>query len=271
MATGPQMPDEAISNADRFYTVLKSLYQFDNAEIHGVILGLLLPSQEDVCFIGAYYRARANIESILQFQNPKHFQAIATLARGLFELAVDIRLLEVVPNAAIKMKEFTDVEKLRVARQAEAFTIANPDTSVDIQPHLSFIKNNQDRVDNVQKCLWPGARHVYHRSGLRMKQRVQRLKAPFEQLYEIEYPQLSWYVHPGLTGVANLKAETFTYLCSHGFNFAANAYVEVLRAVIRKFKLDKASENIEKKIKAARLFPFADTPDQVDAVARSME
>jgi hypothetical protein len=42
MATGPQMPDEAISNADRFYAVLKCLYQFDNAEIHGVILGLLL-------------------------------------------------------------------------------------------------------------------------------------------------------------------------------------------------------------------------------------
>lgn len=37
------------------------------------------------------------------------------------------------------------------------------------------------------------------------------------------------------------------------------------------FKLDKASENIEKKIKAARLFPFAVTLGQVDAVARSME
>jgi Family of unknown function (DUF5677) len=251
--------------------VVKSLNIFDNLEVHGVIATLLLPSQEDICFVGTYYRAGAGIESILQFQNPKHFQAIAMLARGLFELAVDMRLLEVIPNSAIKMKEFSDLEKLRSARQAVAFITANPGGDVEITSQLTFIENNAARVDSVQQRLWPGVQRVYHWSGLRMRQRVQLLKAPFEQLYEVEYPQLSWYVHPGLTGVANLKAETFTYLCSHAFNFAANAYVEVLRAVIRKFKLDKTSENIEQKIKAARLFPFADTPDQVDALTRSMQ
>ena len=46
-----------------------------------------------------------------------------------------------------------------------------------------------------------------------MQRRVGLLGDSFEQTYEADYPRLSWFVHGGLTGVAGLKVETFTYMC----------------------------------------------------------
>jgi hypothetical protein len=262
---------EAVANADQFYTMVKSVNIFDKQEVKGVIDSLLSRTPEEDCFVGTYYRTNANIESILEFQHPKHFQAVAMLARGIFELAVDMRLLEVIPNSTIKMNAFIEVEKLRSARQAVAFKNGNPDDDVDITSHAGYIANNGHRVDSIRQSLWPNVHHVYHWSGLGMKGRVQLLKAPFEQLYEVEYPRLSWYVHPGLTGITNLKAEAFTYLCSHAFTFAANAYIEVLRVVIRKFKLSKVNEKIDEKLRAAKLFPFTNSPEHVDALTRTFQ
>jgi hypothetical protein len=96
------IPAEATENAERFYTMVKSLNNFDKVEVKGVVQTLLSTTAEENCFIGTYYRTSGSIESILEFKHPKHFQAVAMLARGLFELAVDMRLLEVIPNGAIK-------------------------------------------------------------------------------------------------------------------------------------------------------------------------
>jgi hypothetical protein len=113
-------------------------------------------------FIGTYYRARANIETLLEFKQPKHFQAIAMLARGLFELAVDIRLIDVIPNSETKMREFTDVEKLRCTRKVFRFKAANPDAKVDTAIYSSFVANNESRINAAKTMLWPTREKVSH-------------------------------------------------------------------------------------------------------------
>jgi hypothetical protein len=107
---------DPLQATDRFYTMVKSLNEFDKMEVRGVIETLLSTSGRERCFIGTYHRATANIATLLELKQPKHFQAIAMLARGLFELAVDIRLIDVIPEGPTKIMEFTDVEKLRCAR-----------------------------------------------------------------------------------------------------------------------------------------------------------
>lgn len=269
MATS--VPPEATANADRFYTMVKSLNNFDTLEIKGVIDTLLSRTDEETCFVGTYYRTRSNIESVLGLQHPKHFQAAAMLARGLFKLAVDIRLLEAIPNGWIKMVAFPDVEKLRCARKVVAFKTANPDAVVDLTPYDSFIANQQVRVDALRKSIWPQNKRPTHWSGLRMRDRVALLKSPFDRIYEVEYPSLSWYVHSGLTGVISLKAETLTYICANAFKLAADAYWEVLLTLIRRFKIAKANEKIELKMKVAKMLPFTDNPEQVDVLMRMIQ
>ena len=43
-----------------------------------------------------------------------------------------------------------------------------------------------------------------------------------------------------------------------------NAYWEILMTVIRKFKIEKANEKIELKLKVAQMLPFADNPEHVN-------
>jgi hypothetical protein len=264
-------PALATANADRFYTVVKSLNNFDKLEVKGVVETLLSRSEEENCFVGTYFRACGNIETVLGLQHPKHFQAAAMLARALFELAVDIRLLDVIPNAWIKMTAFVDEEKLRASRKIVKFKNANPSAVVDLTPYNYFIAKNQVRVDALRKRIWQKNNRVDHWSGLHMAGRVALLKSPFDQIYELEYPGLSWYVHPGLTGVVNLKAETFTYICSNAFKLAADAYWEVLLTIIRKFKIAKANEKIELKMKVAKVLPFTDNDEQVEMLTRSIQ
>jgi hypothetical protein len=188
----------------------------------------------------------------------------------LFELAVDIRLLDVIPDSETKIREFTDVEKLRCARKVLRFKAANPAAKVDTSIYSSFVAANESRINTAKAMLWPTKKKVSHWSGRDLAQRVELVKSPFEEIYEVNYPQLSWYVHSGLTGIVNLKAETFTLVCGCAFKLAADAYWEVLTTVIREFKIAKANEKIEGKLKAAKLLPFTDTPEQAEQLLKAL-
>jgi hypothetical protein len=272
MSASPQTPEQ--ENAGRFFFSLKSLYQFDNLEVHGVIQNLLSKTEEENCFVGTYLRTRGNIESLLEIDNSKHFQVIAMLARALFELAVDIRLLDKIPNGPEKMVVAVEVEKLRSARKAVAFAAANPSVDVD-SIFQSYIRSQGSRIEGEHKRRWPNHNPsvslVKHWTGLGLDRRVKLLKAPFDRIYELDYSRLSWYVHPGLTGVANVPAKTFTLICSSAFKIAADAYWEVLKAIIQKFKIEKANEKIHQKMEVARLLPFTDDPATEAALLKTIQ
>jgi len=264
-------PVNALATTDRFYTMLKSLREFDRIEVRGVIQTLLSTSARERAFLGTYYRGTANVDSLLELKNASHFQAIAMLARSLFELAVDIRLVDVIQDSVTKINEFNDVEKLRCARKILKFAAMSPTTQIDTSTYSAFVKNNESRVRAAASLLWPGSiKGVLHWSGLRLSERVALLSTPFNEIYEVHYPRLSWYVHSGLTGAVNLKAETFTILCAVAYKVAADSYWELLLAMINEFKIAKASEKIEEKLKAAKLLPFTDTPAEAEQLFRSL-
>jgi hypothetical protein len=266
----PGLARSAEENAAIFYWILKSLHQFNESEVKGVIDTLISPSERDNCYIGTYYRALGNVETLLGIQNSKGFQAAAMLARTLFELAVDIRLLGVIGFASTKMIVFVAVERLRCARKIVKFKIANPNLTLDTTAHESFIKNEGRLIDQKHRILWPRLSRVIHWSGLRMDRRVALLKEPFREIYEVNYPLLSWYVHSGLTGVANLKAETFAHISAQAFKLAADAYWEVLLATIHEFKIAKADEKIERKMEYARTVPLTNSPEQAQELLRAL-
>jgi hypothetical protein len=46
----------------------------------------------------------------------------------------------------------------------------------------------------------------------------------------------------------------------------ADSYWEVLLTMIRRFKIAKANEKVELKMKVARMLPFTENQDQVEAL-----
>jgi len=245
----------------RCYTMLKSLNEFDKLEVGGVVRGLLARTDRDNCFIGNYYRAKAHIETLLSLKGAKDLQAIAMVTRGLFELAVDTKLIAIIPDAVKKILAFSDVEKLRAARKIAKYKAANPAAAVDARIQKTFIINEAKRIEAAHNAVWPGVKRLTHWSGLELAQRVARLKAPFDEIYEVEYPELSWYVHSGLTGFVNLKAESFDMLAGKQNKLAGECYIVVLTAIIDEFGIGKVDEKKKNKLKLARIYPFIDSPD----------
>ncbi len=255
---------------ERCYTMLKSLAEFDKTELRGVVRKLGMASDRAQCFLGNYYRASANIDSLLSLKSAKDLQAISMVARSLFELAVDTKLIDVVPDSILKILTFSDVEKLRAAMKIVRFKTANPTATVDESVHAAFIKNEARRIDAAQKSVWPGLKKVEHWSGLNLADRVRRLKEPFEEIYEVEYPRLSWYAHSGLTGFVNLQAETFNTLSGYQNKLAGECFVSLLETIIDEFRIVESDPKVENKLKLAKLLPFTDTPEEGEALARAV-
>jgi len=265
LATGPM---DASTFPERFYTSIKSLNEFDQQEVRGVIGGLLKRTDRDNCFTGIYYRGKANIESLLALKRVKDFQAITMLARSMFELATDMRLIDVIPDAVRKIIAFSDVEKLRAARRIVEFRTANSQTS---PIHAEFIKNNAARIEAAQRAVWPTVKNkVAHWSGLDLRARAMRLKAPFDEIYDVQYAELSWFTHSaGLTGF-DLKSEAFPMLAGRSFALAAQCYVILLTGVIDEFKLTKADPRIKDHLKYAQVVPFTQSDQEEDALHRRL-
>jgi hypothetical protein len=168
------------------------------------------------------------------------------------------------------MTAYCDYEKLRCAKKVLEFKTKNPDAEFDPTIFRAFISRNEKKVEGLKASLWPKAKRIDHWSGLHLKDRVKLLKSPFDEIYAVDYPRLSWYVHSGLTGVLNMQALTFIHLCASGFHIAATAYRESLLSVIHYFKISKANEDIEQKLHVAKMLPFTDSPEQVDLLTRSI-
>ena len=273
MSTSTSVPFDHNKTVEQFHTMVKSLREFDKIEVKGVVDTLLSKTDRDQCFIGTYWRAVANVESLLATKSAKDSQAIAMLARGLFELSVDIRLIDAIPDGPAKMIAFCDVEKLRAARKIVAFKTANPTAAIHIATYDSFIASEATRIEAERSRLWPSlarARDLKHWSGLDLASRVDLLKTPFDEIYNVNYPQFSWYVHSGLTGIINLQAESFHLMCGLAFKISADSYEELLRTMLHEYPIGKATEKIEEKLKVAKMLPFTEGPEQAQQLMREL-
>jgi hypothetical protein len=77
-------------------------------------------------------------------------------------------------------------------------------------------------------------------------------------------------VHSGLTGIVNLKLETFTAMCGVAIASSANSYESILLSVIEEFKIGKADEKIKGKLMAAKFAAFSEDQAEADLIFRHL-
>lgn len=262
-------PNQA-ANIDRFFTSIKSMNELDRLEIRNVVAGLLHPTLRDTYFTLNYHRAAINIELLLTLTDTKQFQAIAMLSRSVFESAVELRLITAVPDAVNKIRVFTEVEKLRAAKKIVAFKKVHPDAKVLIETYEEFIATNEQGILQEQNRTWPGAGKIPHWSLMNLAARVDSLGAPFNELYQVSYAQLSWYVHSGTVGVVNLNPATFALLVGVCFTIALESYLQILTAIITEFRINKADEKLKDKLLFAKMVPFTDSPQEAERLRKAI-
>lgn len=94
--------------------------------------------------------------------------------------------------------------------------------------------------------------------------------APFDELYEVKYRQLSFHTHAGLTGVLGIDKPTFGAICGDAFAIAAKCYEIALDSIITELQLRKATPKIDTKLEVARVAPAAKTDEQREVLRRRL-
>jgi hypothetical protein len=261
--------NEAVENTTPAYQTLIDLEAFNKGFVQVLMISLLQTKRSEECFLMSYHRAALNVRSMIALNNVKHFQAAAMLARSLFELAVEIRLIDVVPDAIIRMVAFQQLEKLKAAQRATSFAAKHTlQFTADLTPYNEFIKLHQTSTEAIATSLW-GTLKVKHWSQKDLSQQVKMLGEPFAEIYHSLYKQLSWHVHAGLAGVANMKPEAFPYVFGLSCQIAALSFEEILKAVIRQFELSSAVPTIYKELEFATIRTAAKGNDNLEVALRT--
>ena len=224
--------------------------------------------QRGICFRLLYQRTRYDVSSLLKLGSPEHFQAINMIARSLFEIDVDLKLVGVISDAIDKMIGFIDAEKLRCAKKVIALKAKDPSSPIDDTLYKSYVASEEARILALKANLWPSVTRLDHWSTKNLKERCDLLGNPYSRNYEFEYPRMSWQVHTGLTGIANLRAETFTGIAGAAFSSSVTSYESILKSIVTEFKIGKADEKIIGKLRAAKLLPFTDGEEEAKQVMR---
>ena len=120
---------------------LKKLDDFNESLVRGTALAQTMRTLRETCFLGNYMRAIANAKTLLKLDSVRDTQAIAMIARSIFELAIEIELIDRIPDSAEKIIAFGEYEHLRRARKIVAY--ANRSTyprltSANGAPHNSL-------------------------------------------------------------------------------------------------------------------------------------
>jgi hypothetical protein len=261
------LTSEQAANIDRFFTAVKSLNQLDLMEIRNVVSGVLSPTVRESYFTLNYHRAAINIELVLTLKDLKQFQAITMLTRAILETAVEIKLIRLHPDAATKISLFSQVQKLKSAKKIAKFKEDHPDAKVGVGSYEQFITLSEARILHEKQQMWPGAKKIDHWSMMNMEVRCRHLGREFDELYQNHYAQLSWYVHSGVTGIANMTGEALSNLCGMAFRIIMECYASILEEVVNEFKIYNADDKLKKRITYAKMLPFTNSQEQIDGLA----
>lgn len=262
---------EAIKNADLQYQILRDLERFDAQHVSKSLTGLGRINDRNKCFLALHHRVALDVRSLIALKDTAHFQAIGMLSRAIFELAVDIRLIDIFPDAVPKILCFADVERLKVARQvtkyASAHTLRFP---LEVAKAKQFIESKGTVIDSRASKFWAQSDKISHWSGEGLAKRVRRLKQPLEEIYEGLYRQLSWQVHAGIAGVMGIQTVPLAKMCAMAFVIAAVGYTEILTTIIGEFKLSSTLPAIYKEFLYAKYYRVLKTPAEQTAVRKAL-
>jgi hypothetical protein len=272
VACDDRLVEPTEKSINQFRTALSNMMQVDRDNFSPVVQGCLNPSLRERHLTYDYQRASFNVEGLVNLPSGNQFQAMTMLARALFEIAVEMRLINGDAKAAEKVEAFNNIEKLRAAKRIVKHADDNPDVAVHSENYRKFVQLFETQIGIDQKRIWNDAKmsDIHHWTLKPLPKRAEDLGGIFHQIYQVNYSELSWYSHGGTTGVMNMTSETALMLAGICYKTAADSYAEILATIIREFHLDAADDIARTRILHACYSPFAETPEEKAGLLREM-
>jgi hypothetical protein len=210
-----------------------------------------------------FLRIALHLGSLVKLNHPRDFQAVAMISRSIFELLLDLKILEGDTDGSLTKKffAFQEIEKYRTAKQLVDLETSNPDILPDDLTHQKKFLNTRTEPEINAKKLhhWNSKENNWpqHWTGESTKKRAERLGKSFLSTYTQRYALESWYVHSGAMGFAGVSTENFTYIFALSHSCILNHAVDALHIIVKAFKLGEGDPdcNLSDEIENLRLAP----------------
>jgi hypothetical protein len=267
------IPSESAESLEGFFAALRNLDRTEREEFREIIKAQFRPTLRERYLTVNYHRAAFNVEMLLKITDTKQFQAISLLTRAIFELAVETKLIQKHADAAEKIKLYSDVELLRAARKIVQFKKDHPKQRFHHETYQTFIDLHGARIDAAKNAVWtpkPGKTdsEIKHWTRKPLSQRARVLGDPFDRIYEVHYPDLSWMTHSGVVTPLNMTTEWVTSFVGIVYSIAVDSYIQILDVLVDEFKLYTTNEYIREKMRCNRDLGFTKTAAEAEEVMR---
>jgi len=216
-----------------------------------IMQALLNRKPREQTILGLFYRAIRYVASIRRLNAVVHFQVIASAARSLFELGLDMALLsqDKTDDSLGRIQAFTRVERHRVAKKIYEFyenRVAPLDH--DLSGIQAFVRDSANTAevealvekhwgrDKNGKLVWPKHWSAFQDT----RGRARRVGDPWEERYVQNYYKLSWHMHSGLAGVAGIPGDLFDVFTSEAFQLSHDVILDCYRIVGEELHLARA-------------------------------
>jgi hypothetical protein len=268
-----------------FYTVSNSIYGLSKDKIIPQISAILnlaelttdkKTSEREKALIGIYFRVHGWMESVSKMNTSACFQGVAAAARAIFELVLDLEMLDNDPSG-VNLKKFVgfpDMDRADVAEKCLRFFKENKQTlQMFREEHLlRAIQNKKDLVEKNRVSLWGKSKHgeVKHWTGEKnIKARAKSVKQEYENLYVEFYALLCWSIHSGATVYGGKDKETLEgyFQFSHGLFIKLSAIA--IKVISKNFHLEKVIENLNIFLNHVKDEPYKIIVMETDKMASS--
>jgi hypothetical protein len=170
-------------------------------------------------------------------------------------------------------KSFALKRRLRAARKIVQFKKDHPGQRFHHETYQKFIDLHGARIDAAKNAMWPPKppktdSDINHWTRKSLRRRALDLGDPFDRIYEVHYPDLSWMTHSGVVTPLNMTTEWVTSFVGIVYSIAVDSYIQILDVLVDEFRLCTTNEYIKKKIRCNRDLGFTKTPAEAENVMR---
>jgi hypothetical protein len=261
------LPTTAIVEA--YFQGTDSIRHFIVKVVEPLLMGQLELDDRQTAIVGTFYRIVAWLKALGELNCLAHYQAVASGSRALFELLLDIKLIQSdATGKLVKMfHAFPQVEKFRSASKLVSYCDRSNNTRIDCTNQREFIElENNMTIDslvvecwgtnNKGKPKWPT-----HWSGQTVAERAERLGPYYEEFYIEFYSFLSWHIHSGSTGYAGQSRETMESAFGLIHHTIQKVVLDATEICAEEMEIDKV-ENLTKPFKSI-IEDLRTTTDQI--------
>lgn len=240
-----------------YYDGLKEAVDFVQSRIIGVLSGQLNLSKQEQSVLGIFFRIHALACSLIRLNQKIDFNAVAIIARTIFELLLDIKMLS---SPTVKQRDlerfisFPDVDRFRKAHKIVSLQKQYPyleDRSLlDSSKRKEFVEE-PGKCDTIKakveelwgknkkgKLNWPD-----NWSGSSIREQAKYFGPLYEQEYLEIYSLLSSYTHGGGSAYFGFSVKTFESVYGNSLEYARKMYIEAVIICSEMFNLKKGIVN----------------------------